>query len=369
MNQAFKTMMSITTTRIGIVFALFVPLLFVLLWMTGYQDATQRIDRLQVAIVNEAGEAGAAISQQIEASAPFGTEIVADLDQAVSAMDSGDYSMVIRIPADFAASLQQGSAKLVYTINQGTSEVAAAMMEGAASQLTEGMNTAIAGGSASMPVQAEIVKTHDQGNFAVTMLPMILGFIPYIAMMTMNIQFNITAQIMKHRTGKWAVFWSRQLLLLLICAAAPLVIVSVARLFVEPAAPLWSMWLMLGCVFLASACLTQMSFALLGNVAPLFNVALVPLQLMTAGNIIPAAMLAPFYRHLGSFLPAPNGIQGFMRLIYNGDGAGVFAWHLLLIALVTWAITLLRTYLQPANPVPAAAAQQTGAPGKPSAAH
>ncbi|CAM3516524.1 MULTISPECIES: YhgE/Pip domain-containing protein [Saccharibacillus] len=368
MKQAFKTMMSITTTRVGIVFALFVPLLFVLLWMTGYDGATQRIDRLQAAVVNEAGAAGEKISQNLADSAPFGTTAVANLDQANSAMDAGDYAMVIRIPADFESALRGGSAELTYYINQGTSQVAAAMMEGAATKITDGMNAAVSGGVAAAPIRAEIVKTHEQSNFAVTMLPMILGFIPYIAMMTMNIQFNITAQIMKHRTGKWAIFWSRQLLLLLICVAAPLVIVLVSRLFAEPASSLWSLWLLLSLVFLASACLTQMSFALLGNAAPLFNVALVPIQLMTAGNIIPADMLAPFYRHLGSFLPAPNGIQGFMRLIYNGDGAGTFMLHLLLIALVTWAITLLRVRLQPDNPAPAAAGQ-AGAPGRPAASH
>ncbi|GGN97873.1 YhgE/Pip domain-containing protein [Saccharibacillus kuerlensis] len=366
MKQAFRTLMGITQTRIGIVFSLFVPLLFTLLWMTGYHDATQRIDQLNVAVVNEAGEAGTAVSAQIAANAPFHTESVNHADTAQAAMDAGDYSMVIVIPADFASGLQNGSAKLTYYINQGTSEVASAMVEGAAARLTAGMNEAIAGTSAAEPVQSEIVKTHEQNNFAVTMLPMILGFIPYIAMMTANIQLNISSQIMKRNHGKWQIFWSRQLLLLLISVFAPLIIIGVAQLFAQPAASFGSMWMLLGCVFLASACVTQMSFALFGNAAPLFNVALVPLQLMTAGNIIPAAMLAPFYRHFGSFLPAPNGIQGFMRLIYNGSGAGTFMLHLLLIALVTWAVTLLRVQLQNPAPSPAAAG---GQPGSAAASH
>ncbi|MDO3408217.1 ABC transporter permease [Saccharibacillus sp. CPCC 101409] len=363
MKKAFKSLMGITQTRIGIVFALFVPLLFVLVWMTGYHDATQRIDQLRVAVVNLDGEAGRPAAERIAASAPFQTETVESEALAHARMDAGRYAMVAVIPPGFEEDVRTGRGKLVYTINQGTSEVAAAMMEGAAERLSEGLSQAVSGAetAGTSAVGAEIVKTHEQSNFAVTMLPMILGFIPYIAMMTMNIQFNISSQILKRGHGKWNIFWSRQILLALVALGAPLPVIGLARLFAEPAASFGSMWLLLVCVFLASICVTQMSFALLGSAAPLFNVALVPLQLMTAGNIVPSSMLAPFYRHFGSFLPAPNGIQGFMRLIYNGEGAGTFMLHLLLIAAVTWGITLLRTGLQKPAVSPAAGATAAAA--------
>lgn len=113
-------------------------------------------------------------------------------------------------------------------------------------------------------------------------------------------------------------------------------------LFSDVASSFAIMWGFQVLVFLSCICLTQMSFVLFGNAGPLFNVALVPIQLMTAGNIIPVVMLTPFYRHIGSFLPVPNAIQGYLKLIYNGEAVTQYVIHLLLISIVTWGITILR---------------------------
>ncbi|KAA2297186.1 ABC transporter permease, partial [Clostridioides difficile] len=78
------------------------------------------------------------------------------------------------------------------------------------------------------PVKAEIIKTNSVSDFATSMLPMILGFITYIASMTMNIQFNITSNIMKRNHSKWEIFWGRQLLLLCIAVIVPLIVDTVA---------------------------------------------------------------------------------------------------------------------------------------------
>ncbi|MGF7046835.1 YhgE/Pip-like protein [Paenibacillus sp. DS2015] len=338
--HSLKNLMKITQTRIGLVFAIFIPIFFIVVWMTGYHHATERIDQLNVAIVNEDGKQGQVIQEQIQNHAPFHTDIMDSSQEAQSQMDAGNYTMVIVIPNNLTQNITNNSnAKLTFYINQGNSQLATSMVEGIAVDITSKMG--IPG-----TVQADIIQTHNVNDFATSMLPMILGFITYIAAMTMNIQFNISSQIMKRNHTKWQIFWSKQLLLLAISIVVPLLVIGVASLFTDVASSFWQMWFFHIVVTLACICFTQMSFALFGNAGPLFNIAMVPFQLMTAGNIIPVAMLAPFYRYIGNFLPASNGVQGFTTLIYSRGSVTGLIINLLLISIVTWGITITRIRVQ-----------------------
>jgi len=60
--KTFKDFLGITQTKVGIVFSIFVPLVFLLFWMTGYHGATERVDQLVVGIVNEDGQQGERIA-------------------------------------------------------------------------------------------------------------------------------------------------------------------------------------------------------------------------------------------------------------------------------------------------------------------
>lgn len=348
-----KDFLKIVQTKIGLVFAVFVPLLFTIIWMTGYNGATERIDQLKVGIVNEDQAAGQPIANAIGKQAPYQIVPYATLTEAQQQMDDGALMMVISIPENFTEQAAAGgNSKLVYYINQGNSDIAKSMMESSAAQISAVVGKQDFAAVQQEVVTTEVVKTHDISNFAISMLPMVLGFVTYIGVMTMNIQLNLSSMMLKRSRSKWEIFWGRQILLLGVSIIGSLIVTGIAMLFADTAASFWQMWGFHILVYMACIAVTQMGFALFGNAAPLFNVALIPFQLMTAGNIIPSAMLTPFYRHIGSFLPAPNAIQGYLRLIYSGAPVTVFVIHLLLIALITWGITVLRTALT--RPAPSA---------------
>lgn len=344
MTQVIKHLLKLSSTRIGLVLAFFIPLAFTLVWMTGYHNATQHIGQLKIAIVNQGGTESEATQNKIKNSIPFQSEVIDSVEQAKKRMDEGKYSMVVVIPHDFTDAFYSGNAKLTYFINKGTSEVASTAVEKAASLITQEVTKGTEGELNQVPVQAEVIKIHQQENFAVTMVPILLGFTPYIAMMTMNIHVRISSLMLKNIYKKWDIFWSRQLLLMMITILASLFISSVIYLFIEPAAPFWKMWLFEWCVFLSGMCVTQMGLTLFGHSAPFFNILLIPLMIMTGGTIIPSSMLSPFYQFIENFLP--SGIHGFMQLVYIGQGIGSFVLNLLLISIVTWAITVLRTYME-----------------------
>ncbi|WP_141504239.1 YhgE/Pip domain-containing protein [Paenibacillus luteus] len=340
--KVFKRFLKAPTTPVGLVFGLVVPLLFVIVWMTGYNGATDRIDQLHVALVAEASTQGADIADRIASNAPFYAERFSSLEEAQAKMNEGALHMVISVPTELAKDVRDaGSGKLVYYVNQANSDVAKSMMESVADQITREVSGNLTGVT-ELPVQAEIIKTNPVSNFSTSMLPMILGFITYIAVMTMNIQLNLSSLKLQREYGKWEIFFARQKLYAIIVVLFPLLITGAAMLFVEVHSSFLAMWAFHTVVYLTCICVTQMGFALFGQAGPLFNVALVPLQLLTAGNIIPAIMLTGFYRELGHFLPAPNAIQGYTKLIYGSGGSiSIYVINMLVISAVCWGITVL----------------------------
>ncbi|MFS0869146.1 YhgE/Pip domain-containing protein [Paenibacillus xylanilyticus] len=343
--SVLKDFFKILQTKIGLVFAFVVPLIFTIVWLTGYNGATERVDQLSIGIVNSDGAQGQSIEKMIKESVPYKTENYSTLEEAQQVMNDGDIGMIVSIPAQFSANMDEGKGELTYYVNQAASDVSRSILEGSAEGISTSVGAQLSGIVQKEVVTTNVVKTNNITNFALSMLPMILGFITYIAVMTMNIQLNLSTMMLSRKYDRWNIFWARQLLLLIVCIVAPLIITSVAMLFVTPVASFWEMWGFHILVYIACVCLTQMSFVLFGGLGALFNVGMIPFQLMTAGNIIATEMLTPFYRHIGDFLPASNAVRGYVRLIYSGTSVTSIVINLILIAVVTWGITVARMAL------------------------
>ncbi|MFD1954196.1 ABC transporter permease [Paenibacillus thailandensis] len=115
----FKTLQ----VRIGLVFAIFVPFVFLMIWMTGYDDATERIDRLHVGIVSENPDENGAAVQFLTTHAPFQTELVSSKEEALADMDNGDTDMVVVVPAGLQTAGANGGATLTYYVNDRSSDL------------------------------------------------------------------------------------------------------------------------------------------------------------------------------------------------------------------------------------------------------
>ncbi|WP_255248149.1 YhgE/Pip domain-containing protein [Terribacillus saccharophilus] len=341
--QPLREMLKIPNTKVGMAFAILVPLLFSIIWLTGYHDATNHLDRLQVAVVNEDGEQANALAEQMMDNMPFDADL-ASYDEAKEKLDQNDITMLIVIPEAFTENLaKQSDTSLQFYLNSSNSQVALSAAESTARQMTD----SIAGSN----VQAEIIKENHIGNFATSMVPMILGFIIFIAVMTMNIQMNIVTQILSRKFGKWQLFWNKQLLLLVIGLVVTTIIVTIHALANDTAASYMQLWGFELLVVFACISFTQMSFAIFGNAGALFNVAMIPFQLMAAGNIIPTDLLSPVFRVIGAALPASNGVQGFSQLIYAGESVSSAILHLGLILVITFLITCIVLKLKKQQPV------------------
>ncbi|MFP7492223.1 ABC transporter permease [Terribacillus saccharophilus] len=341
--QPLREMFKIPNTKVGIAFAIIVPLLFSIIWLTGYHDATTHLDRLQVAVVNEDGEQATGLAEQMMNNMPFDAEL-ASYDEAQEQLDNNDITMLVVIPKAFTENLaKQNDTSLQFHMNSSNSQVAISAAESIARQMTAGI--------AGSHVQADIIKENQIGNFATSMVPMIMGFIVFIAVMTMNIQMNIVTQIVNRKFGKWQVFWNKQLLLLIIGVVTSTIIVTIHYFANDTAASYMQLWSYELLVVFACICFTQMSFTIFGNAGALVNVAMIPFQLMAAGNIIPTDLLSPVFRVIGAVLPASNGVQGFSQLIYSGHSVPSAVLHLSLILVITFLLTCLALALKKQQPI------------------
>ncbi|MFP7479184.1 YhgE/Pip domain-containing protein [Terribacillus saccharophilus] len=341
--QPLREMFKIPNTKVGIAFAIIVPLLFSIIWLTGYHDATDHLDRLQAAVVNEDGEQANAVAEQMIDNLPFDAELTS-FEDAKKQLDQNDITMLIVIPDAFTESLaKQSDTSLQFYMNSSNSQVALSIAESTARQMTASMS--------GSHVQADIIKENHISNFATSMVPMILGFIVFIAVMTMNIQMNIVTQIVNRKFSKWQVFWNKQLLLLIIGLVVSTITVTIPYFANDTAASYMQLWGFELLVVFACISFTQMSFAIFGNAGALFNVAMIPFQLMAAGNIIPTDLLSPVFRVIGAALPASNGVQGFTQLIYAGESVSSAILHLGLILVITFLLTCAALMLKKQQPV------------------
>ncbi len=325
--KSFKEVWSITQTKVGLMFALIVPVLFLVVWMTGYHGATDRLDQLRIAVVKD--ETTTELYKKLQSDSPFSLKEVSSETEGMKQLDAGEVEMVL--VADLI-----DKKKMTFYVNQANAEFANGILKQATAEITQGINGQPA-------VSSDIIIEHQVSDFSMSMLPLLLGFVIYIAVMTMGIQFNLVTQILQKRFSKWSLFWSKQLLHGIVLLVVPLVMVSLAFAFADIETSFFKVWAFQ--LLLTATCIsvTQMNFAIFGPIAPLVNVALIPFQLMTAGNIVPPSMLAPFYQTIGHYLPVPNAVGGLTRLIYFDGDISSFILRLTVILLVTVAVTLILT--------------------------
>ncbi|OIN66951.1 hypothetical protein BLD48_08330 [Exiguobacterium sp. KRL4] len=328
--KTFKDVFSITQTKVGLMFALIVPILFLVVWMTGYQGATERLDQLRVAVVKDSSTVG--FYENLQKESPFTVKAVTSETEGLKQLDAGEVEMVL--VADLA-----DQKKLTFHVNQANAEFANGILKQATSEISQTLN-------GTPVITSDVIVEHQVSDFSTSMLPILLGFVIYIAVMTMGIQFNLVTQILKNQHSKWSLFWSKQLLHGIVLLVVPLVMVSLAFAFSDIQASFIKVWAFQ--LLLTAACIgvTQMNFTIFGPIAPLVNVALIPFQLMTAGNIVPPSMLAPFYQTIGHYLPVPNAVAGLTRLIYFDGDISSFVIRLTVILLITVVVTLILTALR-----------------------
>jgi uncharacterized phage infection (PIP) family protein YhgE len=73
----------------------------------------------------------------------------------------------------------------------------------------------------------------------------------------------------------------------------------------------------------------------------LFNIAMLSLQLVSSGAMVPRELLSGFYRSMSDYFPATYAVEGLMNILFGGPGSGSAAGVLVLMSAVVLAVTFV----------------------------
>lgn len=344
-------------TLIGISAAIAFQLIFVIVWLTGYDGVYERTDQFKVGIVNDDSMLGKKVTNKMKDNDLFQVSMFEELPQAKRELDDRSIHMLIHLPSKFSERLQSNeNARIDYYINQSVPTLTKQMMETAANklnnqvnqqasetiniQLAENIPQMIAAESTNeeivekvasqavkmmqenshiAPVQANVMKTNDKEGFAVTMVPLLIVLASYIGAMLISQHLQFSEAKLKNEYNKSSLFIGRQFINILVAIVISLLTVCLMYLFnIKIDHNFFISWGFQAILMFSFLALSQIFVMLFGNLGMIFNIALTAIQLVSSGAIVPRELLSSFYQGLGSILPATYGVNGYFSLIFGG---------------------------------------------------
>lgn len=369
-------------TLLGIAAAIAFQLIFVVVWLTGYDGVYDRTNQFSIGIVNDDQELGEEIVKEIKDRALFKITEYEQLNEAKQELDERNVNMLVHLPDNMMKQLQNNeTVSINYFINQSAPTLTKQMMETAANTLNSQVNRqvretidaqiaenippmvaaeapdeemgAIIEEVASQvvdlvqentqvnPLNANIEKTNEKEGFAITMVPLLIVLASYISAMLISQYLQITNGRLKQEHGRFSLFFGRQIINILLALGISLLTVCLMYLFnIELDYNFIALWGFQAILLFSFLAISQLFVMLFGNPGMIFNIALTATQLVSSGAIVPRELLPSFYFELGKLLPATYGVNSYFSLIYGGGNLGSDLKHLAIIIVVLLGLAL-----------------------------
>ncbi|MFD1066585.1 YhgE/Pip domain-containing protein [Oceanobacillus locisalsi] len=370
-------------TLLGISVAIAFQLIFVIVWLTGYDGVYDRTDQFSVGMVNNDAALGEEIINELEERNLFQVEVYEELNQAKQALDQRDINMLIHLPGQLMEKIAENeNITFDYYINQSAPTLTKQMMETAANQLNDSFNQQVreirdsqlaesipemAAAEApneemeamteeiatqvvqlveenmqGNPVQENIVKTNDKEGFAVTMVPLLIVLASYISAMLISQYLQFANGKLTNSYSRTSLFLGRQAINVLLAVGISLLTVSLMYLFhIEMDQHFFALWGFQAVLLFSFLTISQVFVMLFGNPGMIFNIALTATQLVSSGAIVPRELLPSFYQKIGDILPATYGVNSYFSLIYGGGDLSADLAYLGIIITVLLLIAIL----------------------------
>jgi YhgE/Pip-like protein len=365
MGKALRLFFQQKSTMVGILVLAFFQLTFGIVWLNGYDGVMDKTEQLPVAVVNEDGELGKTVAEQLVQSLPFAMREVRSLDEAKAGLESRELKMAIHIPADFTkqARTPDGKVSLAVLVSESNPAMVKTFAQQVLGQVTAKVNQMVttqgvqaaltnlkvppqqaAGMAAGLTgkVEGKYEGIHRVANFAHGMIPMMLVLASYVGAMLLSLQLNTSAAALQTQLSAWARFGARQVINLASTAVVSLIVVLMLLAFgLDPvggyAALFGFVWLSL----LAFVSLAQLFVYLIGDAGMLLNIIALSLQLVTSGVLVPRELLGDGFRMVSDWLPATYVATGNLNLLFGGSGTGDAVGKLFAVLGAALAATVL----------------------------
>ncbi|WP_442602390.1 YhgE/Pip domain-containing protein [Paenibacillus sp. KN14-4R] len=379
MVHALRAFFKKGTTFVGIGTAIIFQLLFSVIWMTGYSGVSNNTDQLRIVVVNEDhGAMGSKVTSNLQTNLPFQVSTLSKIDEAQTALNQRDAQLVVHIPEQFTATLAAAGKQAVidYTINESNASLIKNMMQSVAANITTTVNkeASAAGTEAlitkmnnSLPAeQAHSIaqnladkvasnvqymnKVKDMSN---QMIPMMLTLASIVGTMIMGMNINQSSLAIGNAHSKWHKFAARNVIN--VSSAIVVGLIGTSAVMLLGGATQYGFMAMWGfevTFLLAFMFVAQMFLILFGSAGMLLNIAMLSLQLVSSGAMIPRELLSSFYRQLSEYMPATYAVDGMMNILFGGPNPLADAGALACVAGTALLVSVIVVSLKK-NRVPA----------------
>lgn len=364
MKNTIQAFMKRPTTIVGIITALMFQIVFSVIWMTGYNGVTDRIDKLHIAVVNEDQQFGAQIAGSLVGNLPFQMSQPASLEDAKQQLNARELQMIIYFPADFSqkAMAADGKADIGYFINESNPALIKSIMSNVAAEVTKEANAqaieqgiagtlgkagvpaeqaAVAGQSLAERITANIESMNPVKGMSNQMVPMMMVLASYVGAMIMGMNLEQSSMMVSAVAGRWKRFAARSIITAGAAIGVSLVGSSLLAAFNgQMEQGFLKLWLFQLMFVLAFMFVSQMFLYVFGMAGMLFNIIALSAQLVSSGAIVPRELLPDFYVKLGEALPATYAVEGLMNVLFGGKGIGSEVVALAIIAIIGFVISM-----------------------------
>ncbi|MCL6459000.1 MAG: ABC transporter permease [Gorillibacterium sp.] len=355
---------------VGMITAILFQVFFSLIWITGYDHVTDRVDQLPIAIVNEDGAAGQLITDGIAGSLKFQTDKKLTLNEAKDALEKREIRMIINIPQGFTSMIHDPSqsANIRYFVNESNPQMVTNVMETAANQITMAVNaqtskTALEQtliqmnlpesqvqqikDSTSDHIISDVQITHPATNFSQMMVPLMFITASFTGAMFLSMSLNNASINLSGQIGKWQRLTARFMIMGGVSLIVSVIGASmIYGLGIRSSLGFMAMWMFEFLILLISMTVAQLSMLLLGEAGAWLNVGLLSLQMVSSGATIPREVLSPFYIWIGQFFPAQYAVDGMMDLIIGGSGLWLDVLALIYIGVICTLLSVILTTIR-----------------------
>lgn len=375
-----KHFFKVRETYFGVLASIMFPVVFFVVWLTAYDGVYERVDQLEIAVVNEAGEVGEEIVEQLQANKDIFVVEKEDLEKVQIEMEQRKIKMVMHIPATFPEQLQtQATGEIDFYINQSTASLGKQIVENMSINITQQLNEqfftfifdelnetipmlvakeveqpeiALQASKRMMYVLQEklkpsvilanVIKTNDKAGFASTMVPLLVVLASYIGAMLLSQHLQFTEEKIKHQHAYISLFLTRQLINVLVSLILSVLVVSLLLIFhADLEGGIVAIGIFQFVLFFSFLALSQIFVIAFKNPGMLLNIALVAIQLVSSGAIVPRELLSDFYQKLGGVLPGTYGANGYFTIVFGGGDMQSDLKILCVIIGVTLTLSLL----------------------------
>ncbi len=369
MKNALKTYLKKPQTTLAVVVALMAQIIFCVFWMSAYDGVLDRTHHLKIAIVNEDGEFGKSMEQQLKRSLPFEMTTLSKED-AMRELEQRNIHLVITIPEKFGEALKtpDTKAKISFTMNESNAQLPKGIMQTVAAKVTDELNANASLQGAQMvfeqlhmpskqasltahhilnKVESEVTTLHPVKGMHNQMVPMMLVLGSYVGAMLMAMNMHQVSLSIGSALTKGQHFAVRTLFIVIASIIVSFVGSSIIFMFGgQMENGFASFWLFHWLTVMTFMFFAQMFLMVMGMAGMFVNMAMLSLQLVSSGTIVPKQMLSGFYQVMAHFLPATYSVEGLMNLQFGGIHTLYDVELLIVFSIVSMCIGFAATMLK-----------------------